>query len=422
MSSPEGRVYLTQVSVVGLATPIYAEYDYTDPSVAAAYYQQMQIINEIFNRQATSALTAADVANVNAALAALQTLAVDGLMANSTANIDPPVVTMKRFFLTKQMATNLDLLLRSFAAVGGTGSPPQVNLDQLTQWKDLSIVSTTISDILRASTYAAASNRSLQSIIELEYVKTGSDLIGDKLSELNDALTITNNVLNSLANLQDLRNRMVVTTPTGYTLPLSAMIDPDSDGNGGIHAADIMSAYRGAASLYFNQNIVPRIEPSLISGGALTSAGQTVFSSLIAIQRSLLSFIPLLSAVIGSAGLADSNSLYNRIKKITQDFSALFQNGGVAAADLTAAADIANALQRFLLDNNVSAFAVSGRSPGDAQSNLNFGITSGQSLNDTQKEDVRRFLNIFEEYYKSAASILQRISQIIEKMAQNISR
>ena len=422
MSVTGGRVFLDQVTISGITTPIYAEYDYTDPSVAAEYYEQISILNDILNRQGGTTLTATDVANANAALTALQTLAINGLSANSTANLVPPVVTMKQYFLTSQMATNLDLLYRSFGAVGASGSPPQVDLHQLTQWKDLSTVSTVIPDILRAATYAAASNRSLQSLIELEYVKTGSDLIGDKLSSLNDALTITNSVLQSLANLQDIRNRMVVTTPSGYTLPTSAMINGNSDGVSGIHAADIMSAYRSAASLYFNQTVVPQVSPSLISGGSLTSAGNTIYSSLLAIQRSLLAFIPQLSGIIGASGLVDSNSLYNRIKKISADLSAMFQTGGTAAASLTTSTDKAKALQTYLLDNNVSAFFVTGRSAGDGQSNLTFGVTAAQGLNDTQKEDVRRFLNVFEEYYKSASAILQRISQMIEKMAQNISR
>lgn len=423
-----GRVFLDQVPVSGIPTLVYTEYDYTHPDVADIYYQQISIINDILNRPVntpattTPTLTPTDVANVNAALATLQNLAINGLTANSTANIIPPVVTLKKYFLTTQMATNLDLVYRSFLAVGATGSPPVVDLTQLTQWKDLSIVSPTIQDILRASTYAAASNRSLQSLIELEYVKTGSDLIGDKLESLNDALTITQDVLNSLANLQDLRNRLVVQNRTGYTLPTSSMINPNSDGHGGIHAADIMSAYRGAASQYFNKPIVPQVAPTLLSGGLLTTAGQTAYADLLAIQRSLLNFLPRLSATLSTSALTDSNSIYGRIKKITSDFSTMFQAGGVAAANVTTAAGQAKALQTYLLDNNVSAFMVTGHNAGDGQSDLNFGVTAAQGLNDTQKEDVRRFINVFEEYYKSAASILQAITQIIEKMAQNISR
>jgi hypothetical protein len=45
-------------------------------------------------------------------------------------------------------------------------------------------------------------------------------------------------------------------------------------------------------------------------------------------------------------------------------------------------------------------------------------ITAAQSTNDQQNEDVRNFLNLFEQYYKSASALLQAISQIIQKMAQ----
>lgn len=423
-----GRAYLDQVPVAGISSLVFAEYDYTHPDVASEFYTQLSVLNEIVNRtitppaRTTPNFTSTDVDNVNAALAALQDLAINGISANSTANLIPPVVTMKQYFLTVAMATNLDLLFRSFLAVGATGTPPVIDLQQLGAWKDLSIVSPVIQDILRSSTIAVASNRSLQSLIELEYVKTGSDLIGEKLSSLNDALTITQQVLNSLANLQDLRNRLVIQDRTGYTLPTSAMINPLSDGVAGIHAADIMSAYRGAASLYFNAPLVPQLAPTLLTGGLLNAAGQTVYSNLLMIQKSLLNFLPRLSATLSPEARADSNSIYGRIKKITEDFSTMFQVGGVAAADLTSAADKTKALNTYLLDNNVSAFKVAGHNAGDGQADLNFGITAGQALNDTQKEDVRRFLNIFEEYYKSASSILQRISQIIEKMAQNISR
>lgn len=59
---------------------------------------------------------------------------------------------------------------------------------------------------------------------------------------------------------------------------------------------------------------------------------------------------------------------------------------------------------------------------GKIQENLGSAITSAQSLNDQQKEETRRFLFLFEEFYKSASAILTKITQILEKMAQNINR
>lgn len=430
MGSPSGNVssntYLDTVLIAG--SPVHAEYDYTDPSVAAEYYAQIQILNNLYNKITSTpagggsapALTADDVTQINTALANLQNLASNGLVANSTANIYPPVVTLKKYYLTTQMANDLDLIYRSFNAVGATGTPPVLTLDSLAKWKDLSIVSPAIQNVLTGAINAVASNRSLQAMVETDYVKAGSDMIGDKLSNMNDALTVTNNVLNSLSSLQDIKNRLVVTDPSGYKLPTSAMVNKD----GGVHAVDIMSAYRGAASAYFNAPIVPQVAPTLLSadGTSLSTAGVDTYKSLVAIQKSLLLFLPQLSAIVGPDGVKDPASIYNRIKKIAGDLSAFFQAKGVPGADLTDSKQQAIALKTYLLDNKVSAFFVPGHNAGDGQADLNFGITSAQGLNDTQKEDVKNFLNIFQQFYQSASAILQAMTQMIEKMAQNISR
>jgi len=57
---------------------------------------------------------------------------------------------------------------------------------------------------------------------------------------------------------------------------------------------------------------------------------------------------------------------------------------------------------------------------GVYQRNLTQAITSAQNLNDTQKEDLRRFMYLFEQFYKSASAVLQAIDRMVNKMAQNI--
>ncbi len=47
---------------------------------------------------------------------------------------------------------------------------------------------------------------------------------------------------------------------------------------------------------------------------------------------------------------------------------------------------------------------------------------ASQALNDQQKENVRKTLFLFEEFYKSASGMLIKISQLIEKIAQAASR
>ncbi len=57
---------------------------------------------------------------------------------------------------------------------------------------------------------------------------------------------------------------------------------------------------------------------------------------------------------------------------------------------------------------------------GINQRNLTDAIVSAQGLNDQQKQDLQRFMYLFEQFYKSASSMLQAIDRMIGKMAQNI--
>ena len=65
---------------------------------------------------------------------------------------------------------------------------------------------------------------------------------------------------------------------------------------------------------------------------------------------------------------------------------------------------------------------IGGKVANSIQNNITSAITAGEALNDTKKEELRRFLFIFEEYYKSAAAILNKITQLIERLAQGIAR
>lgn len=56
------------------------------------------------------------------------------------------------------------------------------------------------------------------------------------------------------------------------------------------------------------------------------------------------------------------------------------------------------------------------------QRNLDRAVVAAQSLNDTEKEELRRRFFEFEEFYKSASAMMAKITQILEKIAQNISR
>lgn len=415
MPVPDNRIDIAQTTpIAGLNEPVWTELnDYTDPAVARAYSNQLQIILQVFQQPSSVAITQADADAVRDALQNLKDLAAQGIRLEN-----PPGVTLTHF-LTKDMASNLDLLLRSFYALGAVDPASNLTDQDLLKWKDLSTVSPVIQNIMSGALNAVAGNTSLQSLIELQYVSAGNDLIAEKLGSLQEALTVTDDVLKTLSVLQDLRNRMVVTGPAksfASTFPsLSTPLATAAE-----QLAWAGGAYKTAASAYFNTQIAPVIPSTLMTSGAFpqfTVEGMRVFSQLIALQKSLLKEVARLSAIATPEVLTDANSLYSRVKTLTEDFTKRFGN---LTVPLNTPA-LASSFRQFLLDNNNPKYQISGQA-GDMQANLTFAITAAQGLNDTQKEDVRNFLFVFEEFYKSASAILQRISQMIEKMAQNISR
>lgn len=443
MGSPDltnrvgGSAFLSTLAVTGATSTVYTELnDYTSPELAATYYANMSVIQSFFNRvQTTPAnlniatdITAQDATDIQQAIAALLALAQNGLVSNSTAGTG--TTTNSTFFMTKPMASNLDLLIRSFQAVGAPNPQSSLSVIELAKWKDLATTSPAIQSLMQAILYAVAGNRSIQSIIELEYVATGNDLVNAQLSSLETALNVTQNVLNSLANLQNIRNSLVIPPSEVYHAPTDI---PFLNGDvAGARESTLMKIYRSGSVLYsivgasnfFTSPIFPVVASEILNptNQLLTNFGQTKFNELLAIQRSLLAFVPILQGITDTKTKENTDSLLGRIQAVLHDFSTMFINNGVQAANLTTLASKSSALRLFLLDNNDPDFKVEGRTPNDGQSNLTFALTAAQGLNDQQKQLVQQYLYIFQQFYQSASAVLQAINQMITRMAQNIGR
>lgn len=122
------------------------------------------------------------------------------------------------------------------------------------------------------------------------------------------------------------------------------------------------------------------------------------------------------------------NSLYSTLKKVVADMTKagidlLPPMGAFAGLDATgknlAIDQITAFANKWVIDglgDKNSSFS------GKIQENLDTAIAAGESLNDQQKEETRRFLFLFEEFYKSASAILTKITELIQKMAQNINK
>ncbi len=295
------NLQMTQVSVNPAVLgnlPVYANWEYTNGSVANAYAANVQAFVNIFNLGSTTAtdgtvtpnpvtpaLQAAIIAaiygnpptgaptavtSVPSDTAGLTTLLTNkGLLGLSQTMVENPPGSKKYYGLTVSMANNLDQLLRSLVSAGwdpSTGAAG-ITVDVLNRWRDLSILSPTIQGVLSGAVGAVQANRSLQSTIETVYVATANDLISGKLSDLEQQLSNSQDVLDSLASIQNIHNQIVVSGKGSINFVYNVALFNNDDG-------DFAEAYARAASAHFGQPIIPHVPSSLVTYGTPPLTGQ----------------------------------------------------------------------------------------------------------------------------------------------------
>lgn len=228
-----------------------------------------------------------------------------------------------------------------------------------------------------------------QALIELSYIQTANDVLSGSMASLENALGVTQKVMDTLTGLQNLHNK--ITASGKGSLDPSVYQDTSSNAT---------SNYQAAASGFFGSPVVP----------SFTAAGSQFNADIIALKAQLASQVAQLSAITPLLnGVEDPNSLLAKARAVLNDLNNIENDPAAQSA--------------WVLDNydaltGTTESALAGR----VQERLTNAITAGQSLNDTQKQTVQQYLFLFEEYYKSASSVLQAINQMISKMAQNISR
>lgn len=223
---------------------------------------------------------------------------------------------------------------------------------------------------------AELEDHSEQALVELVYVKVANEVIGGQLEKLSQALTSTSQILTALRKLQDAKNQLQVT---------DRVVPPLTD----------EGSYEETASHVFGSSI----KPTLISGYEYDTLIGGYKEELQAALQALVSPSPPLSQTEYDQLTQDPNSIYTLGLKVVEDINSVGATAWV--------------MDKYDLNNNES---------GTYQNNLSLSITAGSSLNDAKKEEVRRYLNIFEEYYKSASVILNKLTDIITAMARNIGR
>lgn len=186
-----------------------------------------------------------------------------------------------------------------------------------------------------------------------------------------------------------------------------------------------VSAYNKVASSFYGTPIDPLFKvtipanyfgagnPPKAVASVITSYSQPAFTyyfnTLVSAKQQISGIISYLSTLSNAS--MDQHGLLDQLHAVYDTLP-----------PLTDAQTNFSAVRSWLLDGYNIHGASGVANQGKIQNGITAAITASESLNDSQKESVRNYMFIFEEYYKSAAATLTAISQMIQKMAQNVAR
>lgn len=244
-----------------------------------------------------------------------------------------------------------------------------------------------------------SSAHGLQGMIELVYVQAANDLLYTKMLPLQSSLSLIQQSLGVLTDLQNLHNQVTVRTGTTTTGAINF------DYMSAYAATGYTGRYKSAADTWYNSSVYIYIGDNSVSeeyiAGKLTTAKDTIDNFLI-------------PGLIAGGASEDPNSLIATLRKISDDIGDV--SGGPFLFPAT----------EWLLDNSSSTglpfITTDPSKAGAIQGNITKAVTAAQSFNTTQTEKVRSYLFLFEEFYKSAAAMLSQITQIIQKIASNAGK
>lgn len=333
-----------------------------------------------------------------------------------------PTTTMDRY-----MAESLDRLVRTMRAAGydplvstATSTAAQNGLTELlvtrpSVYNVTQITSLAVSQANQARIIgdATTGSQSLQQLLMVDYVSRGNELLFNEMTKLREAINLNQTALGYLNSLQDLMNQK---DPQRFILALQNLNAVNISNN--VESAynqfevDTFKQELGAAPKFTEAQIkqyilglnqTPNAPPIDQAPNTPTTPAQEAFKALSAsmgaawsynIERVKANLDTLINQIGAAAG---STRLVQSLKVIRGDFDTVTR-----------------------VEDWVKDFG-QGRE-GDFQRHINDSMVASQAFNDTQREELRRVMFVFEEFYKSATAMLSRMTQLIEKMASAINR
>jgi hypothetical protein len=380
---------------------VNAEAEITPGSVITPYSNNMAIIaNSLKLATNPSADLTTYAALMQAAVTNLINLARDGVTQrinpNEPASDTNPVT---QYYLTKQMGDSLgpvfQLLKEAGATIITTTNPPTVSIsaDQLRKFLDLSLTTPDVANLVgtaqNATDYATST---FQAMIELIYCGTANTVLEGSLQNQQQALQIAQDTESTLNSVQSTHNEVSLTSnPSLITNPSTNV------------PSDWTAAYEAS------------LESALAPIGIYITSPNAM-SDLMNEQAALHKELTTLATVAGT-----DSDIYQRVQAVSHDIDTALAGGvtGVAAWFADGWSEDKSGGATKTPQNQVGTG--SSASSGEIQNNINLALSSCQSFNNTQTQEVSRQLFVFEQYYTSASSMLTDLSGIIERIGQRCS-
>ncbi|MBA2369890.1 MAG: hypothetical protein H0V82_12865 [Candidatus Protochlamydia sp.] len=461
--------------------------EYTSGAVLKKYLDNVAILKEIFAKRGATPLETLQASDYDDALLAMTNLR--NLALNGSTDGNPPLT----FYMTAEMGIDLDLLFKSLRAAGITIDNPITNsADKVTllgNWQSLAGFGVQ-AIVNAAASVSTNSTRTLQSMVELEYVKAGNELLADKLSTLEQSLRTTQAILDRLAIIQGISNQITVTNrgdfafppnntnqiPSGAVAGLQNVFQKIASGqNGAIYTEmkTFAAAYAQDLALAKSRALTNKTtlstELALLTGastvlkhvlefdwgstagkGANTQAvviqkytqiyqimasaqfrqvfpvaspTNTAATELLAVKQKLYQDLINLEQISPNNTRSVEGTLANFVYKVTLDISNAFKNITMTAPSAQLALMMKSAVSTWILDNqDQKVSSTLANNVGKIQDRITQAITAAESLNNVEKQNVANFQFMFQQFYTSASTVLQKVTQIIEKMAQKIGQ
>lgn len=383
---------MTSLVIPGLGTAQVSRVEYTSNSVLSLYVEQLTHLKEVFDKRPGAdggTVDDMDVAKLRAAVESLTNLLFNGVTEGTPPN-------SYTFFLPKDLAIKLGTILQSLKTVGiyGTEVPADV-FSAIAGWQSLAGIGleNAMNDALLIQN--GFYTRTLQSMIETVYIKQGNDIIFGQLGDLESALRNTQDILETLTIIQNLSNQIRAPAPGEFPMTTG---HPDSPP---LYANDYMQS----ASAFFSQQI-PIPDPRSTAAVELLAARSALIIKLDRLESD------------SKHSRTSANTLAFFLDIVIRDITDHF-----ASTDPTSRSAMSTAIYQWILDGqNLPVGSTQAVVTGKVQDHLAQAIKASESLNDSQKDKVQRYMYIFQQFYQSASAVLQKVTQIVEKIAQGIGR